>query len=163
MLVNLKLTVFNNQLCNIVQSFQFMPVESRQNIYMHIHYIFLLNINVKYIILPFQVLELSDDNIYTYMIIYIHLCITYIYTLHFSFQVLESCEGVHHVEAMRSETYEPDLDSVTAYFLVLIKCLFILTYFCPPFQHLLSERLTSLGIMGAPRVPPLNPSETIVL
>ena len=30
-------------------------------------------------------------------------------------------------------------------------------------QHLLSERLTSLGIMGAPRVPPLNPSETIVL
>ena len=33
----------------------------------------------------------------------------------------------------------------------------------PPFQHLLSERLTSLGIMGAPRVPPLNPSETIVL
>ena len=29
-------------------------------------------------------------------------------------------------------------------------------------QHLLSERLTSLGIMGEPRVPPLNPSETIV-
>ena len=25
-------------------------------------------------------------------------------------------------------------------------------------QHLLSERLTSLGIMGVPRVPPLNPS-----
>ena len=38
-----------------------------------------------------------------------------------------------------------------------------LTHFCPPFQHLLSERLTSLGIMGAPWVPPLNPSETIVL
>ena len=37
------------------------------------------------------------------------------------------------------------------------------THFCPPFQHLLSERLTSLGIMGAPRVPHLNPSETIVL
>ena len=35
--------------------------------------------------------------------------------------------------------------------------------FCPPFQHLLSERLTSLGIMWEPRVPPLNPSETIVL
>ena len=35
--------------------------------------------------------------------------------------------------------------------------------FAPPFQHLLSERLTSLGIMGAPRVPPLNPWETIVL
>ena len=34
---------------------------------------------------------------------------------------------------------------------------------CPPFQHLLSEGLTSLGIMGAPRVPPLNPPETIVL
>ena len=31
------------------------------------------------------------------------------------------------------------------------------------FQHLLSERLTSLGIMRTPRVPPLNPSETIVL
>ena len=39
----------------------------------------------------------------------------------------------------------------------------ILTHFCPPFQHLLSERLTSLGIMGEPQVPPLNPSETIVL
>ena len=39
----------------------------------------------------------------------------------------------------------------------------LLTYFCPPFQHLLSERLSSLGIMGEPRVPPLNPSETIVL
>ena len=38
----------------------------------------------------------------------------------------------------------------------------IITNFCPPFQHLLSERLTSLGIMGAPRMPPLNPSETIV-
>ena len=38
-----------------------------------------------------------------------------------------------------------------------------LTNFCPPFQHLLFERLMSLGIMGAPRVPPLNPSETIVL
>ena len=32
-----------------------------------------------------------------------------------------------------------------------------LTYFCPPFKHLLSERLTSLGIMGEPWVPPLNP------
>ena len=31
------------------------------------------------------------------------------------------------------------------------------------FQHLLSERLTSLGIMGEPPVPPLSPSETIVL
>ena len=31
------------------------------------------------------------------------------------------------------------------------------------FQHLLSERLTSLGIMGEPRVPPLNPSDMIVL
>ena len=38
-----------------------------------------------------------------------------------------------------------------------------ITHFCPPFQHLLSERLTSLAIMGEPRVPPLNPSETIVL
>ena len=33
----------------------------------------------------------------------------------------------------------------------------------PSSQHLLSERLTSLGIMGEARVPPLNPSETIVL
>ena len=33
----------------------------------------------------------------------------------------------------------------------------------PVYQHLLSKRLTSLGIMGKPRVPPLNPSETIVL
>ena len=32
-----------------------------------------------------------------------------------------------------------------------------------PFQHLMSERLRSLGIMGEPRVPLLNPSETIVL
>ena len=39
----------------------------------------------------------------------------------------------------------------------------LLTHSCPPFQHLLSERLTSLGIMGEPRVPSLNPSETIVL
>ena len=38
-----------------------------------------------------------------------------------------------------------------------------LTHSCPPFQHLLSERLTSLGIMAEPRVPPLNPPETIVL
>ena len=38
-----------------------------------------------------------------------------------------------------------------------------ITHLCPPFQHLLSERLTFLGIMGAPRVPPLNPPETIVL
>ena len=37
------------------------------------------------------------------------------------------------------------------------------THSCPPFQHLLSERLTSLGILVAPRMPPLNPSETIVL
>ena len=45
---------------------------------------------------------------------------------------------------------------------MLFSCVFALTHFCPPFQHLLSERLTSVGIMGAPRVPPLNPSETIV-
>ena len=31
----------------------------------------------------------------------------------------------------------------------------------PPFQHLLSERLTSLGIRGAPKVPPLC-RETLV-
>ena len=33
------------------------------------------------------------------------------------------------------------------------KVALMLTYFCPPFQHLLSERLTSLGIMGAPEAP----------
>ena len=44
-----------------------------------------------------------------------------------------------------------------------IKLPYGLTHFCPPFQHLLSERLTSLGIMGAPRVSPLNPSKSIVL
>ena len=38
-----------------------------------------------------------------------------------------------------------------------------LTHLCPPFQHLLSEKLTSLGIMGEPRVPPLNPEQIIVL
>ena len=38
-----------------------------------------------------------------------------------------------------------------------------LTHFCPLFQHMLSERLTSLGIMGETRVLPLNPSPTIVL
>ena len=31
-----------------------------------------------------------------------------------------------------------------------------LTISCPPFQHLLSERLMSLGIMGEPEVPPLR-------
>ena len=44
-----------------------------------------------------------------------------------------------------------------------VRCFWVLTHFCPPFQHLLSETLTSLGIMGEPRVPPLNPTETIVL
>ena len=34
------------------------------------------------------------------------------------------------------------------------RCVFA-TNFCPPFQNLLSERLTSLGITGAPEVPPL--------
>ena len=29
---------------------------------------------------------------------------------------------------------------------------YVLTHSCPPFQHLLSERLTSLGMMGEPRV-----------
>ena len=44
---------------------------------------------------------------------------------------------------------------------VLYNVEWCLTHSCPPFQHLLSERLTSLGIMGASRVPPLNPAETI--
>ena len=39
----------------------------------------------------------------------------------------------------------------------------VLIHSCSPFQHLLSERLTCLGIMGEPWVPPLYPSETIVL
>ena len=29
----------------------------------------------------------------------------------------------------------------------------LLTHLCPPFQHLLFERLTSLGITGAPIMP----------
>ena len=38
------------------------------------------------------------------------------------------------------------------------------THFCPPLRSSFAVRETaSLGIMGAPRVPPLNPSETIVL
>ena len=45
----------------------------------------------------------------------------------------------------------------------MVILLSLLTHSCPPFQHLLSERLKSLGLMGEPRVPPLNPSETIVL
>ena len=33
-----------------------------------------------------------------------------------------------------------------------------LTHSCPPFKHLLSERIKSLGLMGEPRVPaPLTP------
>ena len=40
----------------------------------------------------------------------------------------------------------------------------ILTHLCPPLRSTFAVRETaSLGIMGAPRVPPLNPSETIVL
>ena len=39
-----------------------------------------------------------------------------------------------------------------------------LTHLCPPLRSTFAVRETaSLGIMGAPRVPPLNPSETIVL
>ena len=34
-------------------------------------------------------------------------------------------------------------------------CNACLTHSCPLFQHLLSERLTSLGIIGAPEEPPL--------
>ena len=40
----------------------------------------------------------------------------------------------------------------------------ILTHLCPPFGSTFAVRETaSLGIMGEPRVPPINPSETIVL
>ena len=49
---------------------------------------------------------------------------------------------------------------------VLKLCSFLLNPFLPTvafLQHLLSERLTSLGMMGEPRVPPLNLSETTVL
>ena len=39
-----------------------------------------------------------------------------------------------------------------------------LTHLCPPLRSTFAVRETaSLGIRGAPRVPPLNPSETIVL
>ena len=37
------------------------------------------------------------------------------------------------------------------------------THLCPPLRSTFAVRETaSLSIMGAPRVPPLNPSETIV-
>ena len=39
-----------------------------------------------------------------------------------------------------------------------------LTHLCRPVRSTFAVQETaSLGIMGAPRVPPLNPSETIVL
>ena len=39
-----------------------------------------------------------------------------------------------------------------------------LTHLCPPLRSTFAVRETApLGIMGAPRVPPLNPSESIVL
>ena len=41
---------------------------------------------------------------------------------------------------------------------------YALTHLCPPLRSTFAVRETaSLGIMGAPRVPPLNPSETKVL
>ena len=40
----------------------------------------------------------------------------------------------------------------------------IITHLCPPLRSKFAVRETaSLGIMGEPRVPPLNPSESIVL
>ena len=40
----------------------------------------------------------------------------------------------------------------------------LLTHLCPPLRSTFAVRETaSLGIMGALRVPPLNPSESIVL
>ena len=40
----------------------------------------------------------------------------------------------------------------------------LLTHLCPPLRLTFAVRETaSLGIMGAPRVPPLSPPETIVL
>ena len=42
--------------------------------------------------------------------------------------------------------------------------LFLLTHLCPPLRSTFAVRETaSLGIMGGPRVPLLNPPETIVL
>ena len=38
-------------------------------------------------------------------------------------------------------------------------CLLGLTHSCPPFQHLLFERLTSLGIMGGTRSSPIMPRD----
>ena len=41
---------------------------------------------------------------------------------------------------------------------------YLLSYFCPPVRSTFAVRETAfLGIMGEPRVPLLNPSETIVL
>ena len=40
----------------------------------------------------------------------------------------------------------------------------LLTHLCPPLRSTFAVRETaSLGIMGVPRLPPSNPSETIVL
>ena len=45
-----------------------------------------------------------------------------------------------------------------------IEFVFTLTHLCRPVRSTFAVRETaSLGIMGAPRVPPLNPSESIVL
>ena len=73
----------------------------------------------------------------------------------------------HHVEDALGDpvlhTRHPDLVELRPGTFITNFLLKKIDFFCPPFQHLLSERLTSLGIRGAPRVPPLNPSETIVL
>ena len=87
----------------------------------------------------------------------------------------DTYEVVLHVEEAAVQVVHPSLTvTITLTSPVMreqapagISCIFIFLRFImtdrPPFQHSLSERLTSLGIMGEPRVPPLNPSETIVL
>ena len=48
--------------------------------------------------------------------------------------------------------------------IVYVNVLVSLTHLCRPVPSTFAVRETaSLGIMGAPRVPPLNPSESIVL
>ena len=60
-------------------------------------------------------------------------------------------EGSESAECAKNETWSPDTPTCS-----LPQCQGeLLTHSCPPFQHLLSERLTSLGIMGTPEVPPL--------
>ena len=92
----------------------------------------------------------------------VKLCLQYTKNALLSYYII-----VYEEDIMRTLNYVYSLRR-TGYRIHIGQCR-PLAQFTPPIyahrcvQHLLSERLTSLGIMGVPRVPPLNPSETIVL